>query len=124
MPHGKERPSIAKAKSSGNTAPLAQAIRDGLSPYLPAMLKTIGQAGAGPRKRGMGNVRAATDGVKLMIEAIGKTSGDNAIESLLREAIGKKPDERLWDEEEFADTEEDTELEDIQAEIDGPFIVD
>lgn len=120
MVRGRERPTITRSKNVGASAPIAQQIREGLEPYLEGMLKTIGQAGAGPRRRGKGSLRAATDGVKLLIDSIGKTSGDSEILNLIRE-LTDGTEGQLEPEEEYADDDIDEELEDLNSEIDGEF---
>lgn len=116
MPRGNERPSITRAKNTGQGAPLSKEIREVLGPYLPGMLKTIGMAGAGKQRRGAGDLKAALGGVKLMIDSIGRSSGDSEILNLLKGVQGDPDDE--WNDEDYFDDDEDTELETLQDEID------
>jgi hypothetical protein len=118
MARGRSKPSIDRAKNVNRANPLAGEIRDGLTPYLSGMLKTIGQAGAGKQSRGKGDLRAAVSGVKLLIDAIERSSGDSEILDLIKQVRSKMPDGEEWDETAFVDDEADEDLENLNKEID------
>ena len=114
---GSERPSITQSKHGGADGALSKEIRDGLSPFLEGMLKTIGQAGAGPKRRGKGSIKAAIDGVKLLIESYGKRPEDSGIQALIKD-LGEIPSDEP-DEEDFHDKNEDDDMDGLNAEIDN-----
>lgn len=138
---GKERPTIRRAKEGSARAyaddvagrtersdkdvgpvpqPLANKIRDGLTPYLDGMLKTIGQAGAGKQKRGQGDLRAALGGLRLLMDSYQQGGGETDIMELIsamRDNAVKEveAEEMYWDDPD----EEDTDLEALNEEIDS-----
>ena len=114
---GSERPSITQSKHGGADGALSKQIREGLSPYLDGMLKTIGSAGAGPKRRGKGSIKAAIDGVKLLIESYGKRPEDSGIQALIKD-LGKI-EVVATDEEGFADENEDDDMDELNTEIDN-----
>lgn len=124
MPKGQGRPSIARTKDGVNSMPqqLASAIREGLEAYLPGMLKTIGRSGAGPKKRGGGDLRAAIGGLRLLMDTYTTGGSDSEIFHLIKELRNEvnvskngEEDEESW----YDDPEgEDEALETLQGSID------
>ena len=115
---GTERPSITQSKHGGADGALSKEIREGLSPFLDGMLKTIGQAGAGPKRRGKGSIKAAIDGVKLLIESYGKRPEDSGIQALIKDLSEVTPDD-TDSEENFQDENEDDDMDELNTEIDN-----
>ena len=121
MPKGVQRPSIARTKDGVDSMrpQLAGAIRSGLEEYLPGMLKTIGRSGAGPKKRGGGDLRAALGGLRLLMDSYTQGGNDSEIFSLIKdlrkETKDDEEDESTW----FDDPDgEDDALETLQGSID------
>ena len=114
---GTERPSMTRSKHMGKTPALSAKIFDGLEPYLEGMLKTIGQAGAGPKRRGKGSIKAAIDGLKLLVDSMGKRPEDSQIAALFKELNSVNPDSE--DEDEWEDDDVDEDLEKLNIEIDN-----
>jgi hypothetical protein len=96
-------------------------IRTGLRPYVKGMLRTIGQAGAGERGRGKGDLRAAVSGIKLLIDTIGSTANDSEAIRLIRELHGAAKIE--VDETDYFENEEeeDEDLETLHKAIDKDY---
>ena len=123
MPKGMGRPSIARTNDGLTSMPqqLAGAIRGGLEEYLPGMLKTIGRSGAGPKKRGGGDLRAALGGLRLLMDSYTQGGNDSEIFSLIKDLRNEvKPSDDEEDEVQWYDDPEgeDEALETLQGSID------